>query len=70
MSSVLKMPIILENSKKITITLQDPKTNITQTEVSTFTNYVINNAIIRYNGYYPVSAEEGYIYNTNEIPLT
>lgn len=69
MSSVLKMPIVLESGKKIMLTLQDPKSNITQTEVSTFTDYVINNAIIKYGGYYPVSAEEGYIYNTNEIPL-
>lgn len=69
MSSVLKIPFTFADTKTRTITLQDPKSGITQTEVKTFGNYAINNDLLRYNGVAAVSVEDAYIYNTNEIPI-
>lgn len=69
MQSVLKMPLVLQNGKKITINLSDPKQNVTQAQCQTFTNHLIANNVISYGGYGVVSAEPAYLYNTNEIPI-
>lgn len=70
MTSVLKIPVKFEDGKTRTISLADPKSGITQEEVTTFTQYAIDEQLFKYGGYYAFEQpEEAYIYNTNEIPL-
>lgn len=70
MQSVLKIPIVFEDTKTRMITLQDPKTSITQANVQTFAEYAITNELFSYGGYRAINVEDAYIYNTNEIPLS
>lgn len=69
MQSVLKIPLKFEDGKTRTISLADPKSEITQEACETFTMYAIDNELFSYGGYYAIDIEPAYIYNTNEIPL-
>lgn len=71
MTSVLKIPVKFEDDKTRTISLTDPKSGITQQEVSTFVEYGIDETLFRYGGYYATQQDgDAYIYNTNEVILT
>lgn len=70
MQSVVKIPFVFQDGKTHTISLIDPSSSITQTNVNTFGNYAITNNLLSYGGYEATSLGSAYIYNTNEIPLT
>lgn len=70
MTSVLKIPFVLDSGKKLTLSLQDPKSGLTQQECTVFQEYVLNNDVISYGGYEAVSYESCYLYNTNEVEVS
>lgn len=67
--TVLKIPFVFEDGKTRTITLQDPKSTLQQTEIYAFQEYMINNQVLYYGGYLAVDVKDGYLYETNEIPV-
>lgn len=70
MAKTLKAVFRLDNDKTATLSLADPKNGVTQAEVDTVANYIINNKALVYSGTsYPVSLKEAYIYETAKTPL-
>ena len=70
MTSVLKLPINLENGKNLTYSVQDPKTGLTKTEADAAMGYLVAESAINYGGYKAVGHGDAYLYNTEKIVLT
>lgn len=74
-TSVLKCPIILENGKKLTINVNNPKENITQAELENssgekgFVGTLINEQMINSGGYQALEADHAYYYTTSTITI-
>lgn len=72
-TNVLKCPIILENGKKITYNIPDPKSGLTKNDLENessntgFLGYAINNNLILKDGYQPTGNEDPYYYTTEKI---
>lgn len=67
MKRVLKMSLNLENGKKKTWTLEDPKTGLTKTEVETALNTAIQEDYFLVNNSEATSIDNYYIYETNTV---
>lgn len=72
MTTVLRIPIVFEDSKKINFNFTDPKQNITQQDIDNWGLYTITNnkLIVKNTNIEATSWEEGFFYTTNDIPLT
>ena len=70
MTSVLKMPITLENGKTLTYSLQDPKGGLTKTEADTTMELIVNENAVNYGGAQAVDHGDAYLYNTEKVVLT
>lgn len=72
-TTVLKVPIILEDGSKITYNLSDPKDGLTkdditdQTKTTGFAGTLVNDQLINKGGYRPEDVGEPYYYNTEKI---
>ena len=73
--TVLKIPFVLEDGKKLTISLKNPKSGLTLSDVTVFTDYALgtgteqDKVMFVKNGLSIVSVETAYLDRTNIIPL-
>lgn len=66
---VLKISFLLESGKTKTLTLADPKSNITSQEIKALAKNIIDNELLLFAGSAPTELKEYYIYQTNTIPI-
>lgn len=65
MDTDLKMVFLLDNDKTITMTLPDPNTGITISDLeSGFAGEIVNDNMILYGGAVTTGLKEAYYYNT------
>lgn len=69
MKRVLKMSFAMQGGKSLTMSLEDPKANLTRAEVMTAMNAIVDGSVITYNGLDVVNADKAYIYETNTVEL-
>lgn len=66
----LKIVFTMDDEKSHTISLKDPKTGLTKTQVETFANLVVTKEAISKNHAVPAALKESYIYSTERIELS
>lgn len=69
MSSKLYIDFTLDSGKTHTVGIDDPKEDITKTEVQTWANNVINKKIIEVNGSYTTGIKTMYIRTVTDNEL-
>lgn len=72
--TVLKIPFTLSNGKTFTVSLKDPISNISATDVQTFTDLALgtnsqNIALLVKDGEEVISVGDAYLDRTNIVPL-
>lgn len=66
MAIVLKIPYTLSNGKTWTITAKDPKSSLTDSDIDSFSNYIITNSIFQPSSNTVVSRNgDAYYYRTD-----
>lgn len=69
-TSTLKIVFGLNDGKRHTVSLKDPKSNLTMSAVTTFANAVINKEAILKNEAEAMTVEDAYISTTERVELS
>ena len=69
MKRVLKMNFAAESGKTCALSLEDPKTGLTKTEVDDVMTEMIEDRAILYNNSEATKIKDAYIYETNTVAL-
>ena len=68
--STLKMVFDMSNGKSNTVSLKDPKTNLSMSEVSTFANLCVTKNAFKKNNATVVNMEDAYIQRNERVELS
>ena len=63
------MFFVVNGGKTCTMSVEDPKTGLTKTEVATVMNEMITDNAILYNDNEAIEIKDAYIYETNTVEL-
>ena len=69
MSSTLKMVFSLPNTKSVTLSLSEPKTGLTQSQVSAVASDILTRSVLVVGGANPTALKEAYITTTERVEL-